>query len=338
MDLCENLLLLKFVKIAYNLLNVIRIVVPILLIVKLSLDIYHCILNGDAKRITEFSVKRIVAAVIVFLVPTFVSLVLRLIEVGGGSKESTPYCLTSLDNIKYYEQIAEEKKKLKDEERRKKEQLAYEEALKKQKEALINSSQNNGSVDTEAMMVGRKYSLSDTELRGLCGIAEAEQGSIEGAKAEASLMANLYELLPSSSKFYNKGLYNYVLNSGWFASAQAHASRGCSGNYLNAVRDVLVNGNRTLPLYINEHDCYICNSRTCSNGNRGDICSITTNGVNYSNLRDVANRSNYVSNNTKVYTLYYGGGYWIFYSFPASNSDPFGYTMDAKNKIEGMNR
>ena len=57
----------------------------------------------------------------------------------------------------------------------------------------------------------RKYDLTEDEIRGLANLALQEQGSIDGACAELSLMANLYE---QQTKYPT--LYEYVRKSGWF--------------------------------------------------------------------------------------------------------------------------
>ena len=71
---------------------------------------------------------------------------------------------------------------------------------------------------------------------------------------------------------------------------------------LAGVKDVLVNGNRTLPLYVDEHDCF------------SDIQSISTGSVK--------DRNAYVQGKTVVKNRY--GSTWTFWCFPDSKSDPFG--------------
>ena len=50
-------------------------------------------------------------------------------------------------------------------------------------------------------------------------------------------------------------------------------SRDASQEVINAVRSVLVDGKRTLPGYVDEHDCI-----SCSKNGAGDISSVTNNG------------------------------------------------------------
>lgn len=158
----------------------------------------------------------------------------------------------------------------------------------------------------------KKYTLSDSEIRQIANLAVQENG--ESAVAdEVSLMANLFEL---QTKYTN--IYNYIRNGGWFSRAAHYMDNGSSSSNARAiVKDVLVNGNRTLPAYINEHDCF------------SDITSAT----NYGSAISKTNRSSYIKDVTIIKNRY--GSTYIFYKFPTPYSDPFGYTASAYNKIKG---
>ena len=162
-----------------------------------------------------------------------------------------------------------------------------------------------------------KYPLSETQLLHIARLCKQEQGTVAGAKAEASLMANQLETSASRRKKYGTGadgLYNWVRNGGWFAKAAHWMDNGSvSDAILAGVKDVLVNGNRTLPLYVDEHDCF------------SDIKSISTGSVKY--------RSAYVPGKTVVKNKY--GSTWTFWCFPDSTSDPFGYTAAAYKAATG---
>lgn len=162
----------------------------------------------------------------------------------------------------------------------------------------------------------KKYNLTETQLKKLARLCVQEQGSVEGVKAEASLMANLLETSPSRQKKYGTngaGLYKWVREGGWFYRAAYFMDNTSVGSkYVEAVRDVLVNGNRTLPQYIDEHDCF------------SDIKSISTGSI-----RD---RSAYIPNETIVKNKM--GSTWTFYKFPTSTSDPFGYTKEAYEYVK----
>ena len=146
----------------------------------------------------------------------------------------------------------------------------------------------------------KKYDLTADEIKGLANLALQEQGSIDGACAELSLMANLFE---QQSKY--KTLYEYVRKSNWFSRAPFWMDNGSAGStYRLYTRYVLCEGLRTLPTHINEHDCF------------SDIRSISTGAV-----RD---RSAYQRDKTVIKNDY--DSTYIFYCFPDIGSDPFGYT------------
>ena len=82
-------------------------------------------------------------------------------------------------------------------------------------------------------------------------------------------------------------------------------------------------------------------AHACGAVSKGDICKINTNGIDYTTMEQIKNRANYIKDYTKVYTYYMRNdrtNYWIFHSFPASNSDPFGYTISARQRVESMGR
>ena len=156
-----------------------------------------------------------------------------------------------------------------------------------------------------------------TKLKQIARLCFQEQGSAEGAAAEASLMANLYELV--GNKKYSS-LYDYVRNSGWFAKAAYHMDNGTGDTQpgvLDAVSNVLVHGRRTLPKYVNEHDC------------TDDIDSCTNNG----NSIDKKNPSKYKQHVTKIKNKY--GSNYTYFCHPTSTSDPFGYTSVKNRKKYG---
>lgn len=107
MDPCLNPIFLRLIYISKVILNVIRFVVPILLIVKLVLDMYKQIINptkDDGKKIIK---NRIIAAVIVFIIPTLVNLFLNLLSDASNTNYSGfSQCIefANLDYIKVLEE------------------------------------------------------------------------------------------------------------------------------------------------------------------------------------------------------------------------------------------
>lgn len=157
------------------------------------------------------------------------------------------------------------------------------------------------------------FNLSETELKKIASLCQQEQGSAKGAAAEASLMANRFELY--GSKF--SSVYDYARNSGWFAKAGTYMDKmNATDAVLEAVRNVLIYGKRTVPGYIDEHDCF------------SDLSSCINNG----SAITITNRSQYKQFVTIINNKY--GSTYTFYCFPTSSSDPFGYISQAnRNRI-----
>ena len=179
---------------------------------------------------------------------------------------------------------------------------------------------------------GRAYTRSDTnvypktaeECYSFFGVlGRAEQGSLEGAAAELSLLLNLYERRhPDAGDVSIQEIAKWATECGWFAHASRRWEKPATPEYVAVAKSVL-GGNRVLPSNIVEHDC------------REDLAYIETNGVRYSPY----DNDKYVSGVTVVYQApvheHNGRKYgfrhpthWIFYSFPAHKSDPFGSLCD----------
>lgn len=76
----------------FALLNILRWAVPIILIVMVMFDIGKTFVNPDSKDGLKPLASRIIAAILVFLVPTFISLVFKVIDIGLGSSHEDNSC------------------------------------------------------------------------------------------------------------------------------------------------------------------------------------------------------------------------------------------------------
>jgi len=74
----------KVFNIINTIINIIRWVVPIGLIVMLSMDIFKKVINPDDKEGQKKIIMRVAAAIIVFLIPLIIRIVLGLIDIGSG--------------------------------------------------------------------------------------------------------------------------------------------------------------------------------------------------------------------------------------------------------------
>ena len=179
---------------------------------------------------------------------------------------------------------------------------------------------------------GKAYTRSDTTVypktadecyNFFAVLGRAEQGSLEGATAELSLLLNLFERRhPEAGDVSIQEVAKWATECGWFAHASRRWEKTASPEYVAVAKNVL-GGNRVFPQNIVEHDC------------REDLAYIETNGVRYSPYQN----DKYVSGVTVCYQapVHEHNGrkfgfrhpvHWVFYSFPAPKSDPFGSLCD----------
>jgi len=152
----------------------------------------------------------------------------------------------------------------------------------------------------------RTWNLTDRQKRYLAYVAIEEMGgSVDNMRMTLSLMANLTDRDGWNS------IYEYVQSDEWFGYPDYDYS--VSGG-LDIVEDVIVNGNRYLPTYVDEYDMF-----DDGYGN-SDIVKATNNGVEI-NSHD---RQQYIPNVTIVYNN--SGSVWKFIGFAPNGGDPFGTT------------
>lgn len=175
----------------------------------------------------------------------------------------------------------------------------------------IPSSINTGTFPT--------YALNDAQIKGIANILEHEQPGLSGMLAEASLMANLTDI--KGDEYATVENLVAKATGGWFAKGKERFNNpgNPSDDAIKAAKIVFLYGRRTLPRYVNEHDCF------------SDISSVTTNG----NKNSIKDRSGYVQHVTKINNTY--GSSYTFYSFPNDKADPFGYTDEAMRAKWGDN-
>lgn len=329
---CEISGVLKIILFVKKLLSYVCVIVPMGLIVMVSIDIGKNVIAGredEMKKNVSVAMKRIIYCMCIFLVPSVVNLAVNMVnDAVKNANVTASSCTDNLNNIAYYEKL--EKIKMKQEEQEQAKILAERFAKTNERNTIKKkaSASNNDSNTGGSSVSGQKYDLSDTQLRGLAMIAQREQGTPVGAAAEASLMANLFELKGSNYGSGGAGLYNYVATSGWFGSSAGSYMQNTSGlnpDVLSAVKEVLILGKRTLPLYIDEHDCIDCGAYGF------DIVTIITNGTTITDANGLLNRNNYKKDNTIIKNKY--GATYTFYSFPTETSDPFGYTEQSRSKF-----
>ena len=71
LDICESSGTLQVIYIVMTAFKILKYLIPLILIVRLTIDIYPLIINvDDRKKIIDVAKKRLIAAIIIFFVPT----------------------------------------------------------------------------------------------------------------------------------------------------------------------------------------------------------------------------------------------------------------------------
>ena len=160
------------------------------------------------------------------------------------------------------------------------------------------------------VFAGQKYDLTEDEITKLATLAYGEAGGdLQALKDCCSHMANLYEMYIYRNPSSTKSIVEFVSTTSWYDSRSW--TRGVSEEAKEAVRECIVDGNRTMPLYINE------------------FCTFASQYISpyYSDT------SRYVQGETRVTQLFAGnptGTYWC-----VSGGNIYFYTdEDYKNYIE----
>lgn len=91
-DWCAQEGVKKTLEFIFSLVNILRWAVPIILIIMVMFDVGKTFVNPDTKDGLKPIASRVIAAVLVFLVPTFISLVFKVIDIGLGSAHTDDSC------------------------------------------------------------------------------------------------------------------------------------------------------------------------------------------------------------------------------------------------------
>lgn len=79
MAICDNAETLSVVKMIKTIMTIIRIVVPLLLIISIAVGYTKNVKDGELEKTHKKTVTKSVAAVLIFLIPTFISVIMNLI-------------------------------------------------------------------------------------------------------------------------------------------------------------------------------------------------------------------------------------------------------------------
>ena len=90
LNICDLPEVMKVMRIINIVILIIRIVVPILLMISAMISLVHAITDAELNKLTKPMVNKVIAAVLVFLIPTFVRVIARI----AGNNGAYEKCLT----------------------------------------------------------------------------------------------------------------------------------------------------------------------------------------------------------------------------------------------------
>lgn len=175
------------------------------------------------------------------------------------------------------------------------------------------------------------YKLTDTQIHQLSVIAFRETGVIDaGVRAWASQACNFYEMYKKKNF---KDVFECVFGSGWYWSKEKNQQwveehPEVPQSVVDAVKDVICNGNRTLPSYVVEYD------------QLQDYKYIVNDGVKHTDKSYILNRNNYHKDKTKVCNRFPDADEYTFYCFPDGvngHCDSFGYVRKGVDTMATTN-
>ena len=80
LDMCAEPNVLKVMRIVKIVITFIKIMVPILLLVSASMTFMKAVADGENNKAVQALIRKIVAAVAIFLIPTFVGIIFKLVD------------------------------------------------------------------------------------------------------------------------------------------------------------------------------------------------------------------------------------------------------------------
>lgn len=109
-NICNNIDVIRIIYLVSKIFNLACIIIPIVLIVMITIDLLKSVIGDekDSKKNNKTIINRIVFALLLFFVPTFVTIVINVLNVTGITSEYKD-CLTNA-NASYIKEYNEKEK------------------------------------------------------------------------------------------------------------------------------------------------------------------------------------------------------------------------------------
>ena len=233
-NICESYSFLSVIVLIKYLMQLIQIALPILLIFFIVFDLIKALITNDSNLMTKtISVigKRIFYAVLLFVVPTIISLVISILDNTTNSNNTFLSCynnasMEKVESLKIQEQNLKEIENKKIEEERDKKNLERENNLKIREEAEKKNQQNNSSnVDPNLCGAGSctataTFDPEDLTKTSNLTVSELTLTITKYAEGRDSRVKNFIPLAPA----FIKAEKDYGVNAIGIMSIDAHES------------------------------------------------------------------------------------------------------------------
>ena len=236
---CSSPALATSLKIFKSILGIIQIIVPILLIVAITIHLVNLMSNPDDKKLINKIKNSAIAAVLIFLIPTLLNVVMGLLE-DSYTLSACWNSITEYSGPARYISLNDGKKSIyanSDE---------YENGTPKPKssssssnEVIEGTAKQIGDVVWDSSDVTKKSNLTSTQL---IGILNAYGGNAKNfipyapnlITAENKYSVNVFFLLgveANESGWVTSAISRNCNNLGGVCESSAHPSNGCGSNY-----------------------------------------------------------------------------------------------------------
>ena len=233
-NICESYSFLSVIVLIKYLMQLIQIALPIFLIFFIVFDLIKALITNDSNLMTKtISVigKRIFYAVLLFVVPTIISLVISILDNTTNSNNTFLSCynnasMEKVESLKIQEQNLKEIENKKIEEERDKKNLERENNLKIREEAEKKNQQNNSSnVDPNLCGAGSctataTFDPEDLTKTSNLTVSELTLTITKYAEGRDSRVKNFIPLAPA----FIKAEKDYGVNAIGIMSIDAHES------------------------------------------------------------------------------------------------------------------
>lgn len=230
LSICDNPDVLQVMRIVNIVITVIKIAVPILLIVFIMLELVGAVSDEEKlKKVTSGAVKKFIAAVLIFLIPTLVQVIVVTTLGNENAADGYKNCLKnlSLEQInKIYETNALE-------------------AIEKAESTLNNNDYSNAYILTHKVKDTSKKNEYLKRLETLKTKIDKESSSNSDTKTDSngnSIVANKYTLYMGDSR--TNGMQMAGLDSNEQAICEDGAQYDQFKNHLVKAKQVLNDGNK----------------------------------------------------------------------------------------------